>query len=144
MLALALFVATIDAHHHHHRCGCDDDRKPCKCPTNKKPYETTSQNTETEAPTSNSTTTAFSKASTGCVFQKTVCRKGVCPQKDLGIFCCCGKNPKIAKPLENPKSKCHIEYNDAECDAINVTCSGCDDRNNCKCKYVDDPSELAK
>ena len=152
LLAFALFVAIIHAHyhHHHHRCGCNDDCSPCKCPCKiEKPCQPTSQNPETEVPTiisnptttstststSTSTTPVFGPASTVCkvIFQKPVCRKGVCPQKHLGIWCCCGDDPQIAKPLKNPKSKCYIEYNNTECDAINISCNGCDHNNRCKC-----------
>lgn len=41
---------------------------------------------------------------------------------------------------KDPKSKCHIEFKSTLCAAINVTCSGCDAQNNCKCKGRKAPS----
>ena len=140
-LAAALFVAIIFAHHHH-RCGCEydchDDCRSCKCPCqNEKPLQATSQSPETEAPTttSTSTTPVFAESLPICkvIFQKPVCRKGVCLQKHLGIWCCCGEDPQIAKPLKNPNSKCYIEFKNDECAAINISCNGCDHNNRCKC-----------
>ena len=149
LLAFALFVAIIDAHHYHfrYRCKCDDDCyddceddcSPCKCPCkNEKPYQVTSQNPETEAPTttSTSTTPVIDMGISECFasYQIPRCRKGVCPKKELGIFCCCSKDDKVVRPLKNSKSKCNQEYKNQECDAtINVTCHGCDDQNFCKC-----------
>ena len=150
LLTLALQVSIIDAHHqnhhnhHQHRCGCDS----CKSlyPI-EKPREATSQNPETEPPTMTSVSTnpAFGKESPKCyvIYQQPICRKGKCTKKDLGIYCCCGNDTTVAKPLKDPKDKCHTEFKNQDCAAISVTCNGCDDHNNCKCKIRKAPSAEA-
>lgn len=67
-------------------------------------------------------------------FPKYKCAKGECPTPDLGVWCCCGEGNSAGVHLPDQHSSCHVFFNETECNALRVTCKGCDNEGFCACR----------